>query len=93
MGGEVREVDGVPYAHSNGYLHTLDARTGEPIWSVEIGSYFSGRGEPYLVSMGCWAVWALCWQVNPRLLSQTSMGAPRQQIRGEAEGSALGSAQ
>ena len=49
--GEVKEVDGVLYAHSD-YLHTFDARTGDPIWSVQIGGYFSGPGKPYLVSGG-----------------------------------------
>ena len=49
---EVTVVDGVLYAASlDGYLHTFDARTGEPIWSVEIG-YHVGGTKPYLVSGG-----------------------------------------
>ena len=51
--GEVTEVDGVVYANSlTGYLHTFDARTGEPIWSVEIGYHLGGTEDPYLVSGG-----------------------------------------
>ena len=44
-------VDGVLYANSlDGYLHTLDATTGEPNWSVKIGYHLGGPEEPYVVS-------------------------------------------
>ena len=42
-------VDGVLYAHSlSGYLHTLDALTREPIWSVHVGYHWWQR--PFAVS-------------------------------------------
>ncbi len=51
--GEVTVVDGVLYANSvNGYLHTFNARTGAPIWSVRIGYYIGPDYGPYLVSDG-----------------------------------------
>ena len=51
--GEVTVVDGVLYANSlDSYLHTLDVRTGEPHWSVEIGYHLAGTDRPYLVSGG-----------------------------------------
>ncbi len=43
------------YAHSpSGYLHTLDARTGEPIWSLDIGYHLWLR--PFAVSEGVFYV-------------------------------------
>ena len=51
--GEVTVVDGVLYANSlSGYLHMLDAGTGGPIWSVDIGYHLGGVDDPYLVSGG-----------------------------------------
>ena len=51
--GEVTVVDGVLYANSlSGYLHMLDASTGGPIWSVDIGYHLGGVDDPYLVSGG-----------------------------------------
>ena len=51
--GEVTVVNGVLYANSlDGYLHMMDARTGEPISSVEIGYHLGGADTPYVVSGG-----------------------------------------
>ena len=44
-------ADGVVYAHSlSGYLHTLDARTGESFWSLDVGYHWWRR--PFAVSEG-----------------------------------------
>ena len=51
--GEVTVVDGVLYANSlDGYLHILDARTGELILNFEIGYHLVGTDKPYVVSGG-----------------------------------------